>query len=289
MSLLSKIPKTAVLSSAALVAALVAQTAGAVPINSWTYTVESNFSSWDDTGGTSSIQTYGSGLDDKPTELGWPSSIAHTQQSSVQIDGEVNGSVATNGAAAAGATFTHTNNVLNANYTTLNSFTLNSHLQLASASRSEPTTADLMLSFEGMFSETNNQAPCAVSSSPTPCNDIFVLTNEIAGHGLNSDGELVFQQTFTAGGWEYAAILLIDGLDYLGEDVCTAAGATADCIGLTTIENQENNFDTNLKILSNPLTFNVPGPGSLVMLVAGFGLIGLGFVTRRRQRNDKPA
>jgi hypothetical protein len=69
-----------------------------------------------------------------------------------------------------------------------------------------------------------------------------------------------------------------NALSPLSAAACAAAGAAPGCIGLTTIEGQDNAFTFDMLITSRPIS--VPEPVSVSLL--GMGLLALGLSRRRR-------
>lgn len=121
------------------------------------------------------------------------------------------------------------------------------------------------------FKETPNTLPCAVLTSPTPCNDIFVLIGGFLNESFDYNGFTYFVNAFPTDG---------GSLGTLSDGVCIAAGADPGCIGFTTPERQSTNLAFGLTISSERL--EVPEPGSLALL--GLGLAGLAAATRRKQK-----
>jgi len=124
------------------------------------------------------------------------------------------------------------------------------------------------------FRETPNGVPlnqCADITSPTPCNDIFVLIGGFLNESFDYNGFTYFVNAFpTMGG----------SLGTLAPAVCIAAGELPGCIGFTTPERQASSLAFGLTISSERL--EVPEPGSLALL--GLGLAGLAVATRRKQK-----
>ena len=121
------------------------------------------------------------------------------------------------------------------------------------------------------FKETPNTLPCAVLTSPTPCNDIFVLIGGFLNESFDYNGFTYFVNAFPTDG---------GSLGTLDPAVCAAAGEASGCIGFTTPERASTNLAFGLTISSERL--EVPEPGSLALL--GLGLAGLAAATRRKQK-----
>lgn len=296
----SKATKPALLLATAFATALVAQAASATMVDTWDYTVLSGFTSYqslndtdgrhligsiDATGGGNNTQSYNGAA----TKLSWPHASGYSGvKSSISIDGNVSGSgLTTNGSSMAGATFEHSNNKISDAYNVLSTFNLVTSLSLKATAPPEeagqkPSPAIPALTFNGHFSETPNSGTCAVGDGGPKCSDIFVLSNvgDLPGDVSQNGNAYVLSQDFQTGdGGLYTALLSIDGLGVLPEDVCHTAGADTGCIGLTTKEEQDNFFHTHIQVVSR----SVPEPGTLAMLGVGLGLIGLGFAARRRR------
>jgi hypothetical protein len=143
------------------------------------------------------------------------------------------------------------------------------------AGRHPTTLPDLL--FNIRFLETVNAAPCIVSS-PTPCDDIFVV--DVAAAGFNS-ADYSFNQNFLYGGDTYNAKIFLTGLQLLTNAESQIVGAANGCTGFTTLENAVNTFSTSLQITSRP--FYVPEPCMPALLGLGpFTMIAIG---RRRRSN----
>jgi hypothetical protein len=159
---------------------------------------------------------------------------------------------------------THNNNPING--ASLVTATLTNSVVLHDLSNL-PHSLPQIVPFSIQFAETPNSAPCAVGASPTPCNDIFVLTSGLLNFSFMYDDDGV-------GGADtyFVNIFPVTGgvLGILDPGVCAAANAGAGCIGFTTPEGQSTSLRFGFTISSQPLS--VPEPGLLALL--GIGLLG---------------
>lgn len=124
------------------------------------------------------------------------------------------------------------------------------------------------------FSETPNQTPCVVIPSPTPCNDIFVLTggllNQMFSYDVDGTGAVnYFLNVFPSTGGVLSTLTALE---------CAAAGQGAGCIGFTTPENQSTTLGFSFTISAQP--FVIPEPGSLAL--AAVALLAAWLIRRRR-------
>lgn len=266
--------KRTLLSSLVVPFALGVQSVNAAEITEWGYNVDNTFAkaqfNGGGSGGTAVVEDH---------NLSWGSTdLTDTgDRSSVAIDDvSDSGGLFTNGGYVNGGTFTHTNNIISASYATLTSFDLISSLTLSAV---KPDTGDVEmlddLTFETSFIETqNNASTCFAGSSPKACDDIFTIDNlaELGGTE-NVDGWFeIASPSFTIDDYSYTVFLELQSLFALDE-ACAVADAPDSCIGLLTVEGQENAFQTRFRIASSPVS--VPEPGTLALMglgIAGFAL-----------------
>ena len=165
---------------------------------------------------------------------------------------------------------THNNHPITGN--TLTSAVLTNNVLLDPFVPDNPALAPFQFVFAISFTETPNSGQCAVSGSPTPCNDIFVLNSGLLNSSFDYDDG-------TGLSTYYVNIFPTTGgvLSVLEDSACLAAGAALNCIGFSTAENQSTTLAFGFTISSQPL--DIPEPGMLALL--GLGLMGLFFWRRR--------
>lgn len=246
--------------------------AWAGPVSVWGFDMTSK---WD-----TALTVFSSGngpTTNDDTTLAWGNS-SHPNQSSLVIGpNNATGTVNTDGAFAdSGIIVTHNNYVISLSSHILTSAALFNTITLTPVTPPGASQAPISFEFGINFDETPNTAPCAVTSSPIPCNDIFVISKD----SLN--------QTFTYDGYNYFLSLFPEsaagGINFLSDAVCAAAGAASGCFGFTTEENTSNPLRFGLTITSSPI--GVPEPATLGMV--GLGLLTIvGLAIRRRKLSVK--
>jgi len=276
--------------------------ASAAPIvMDWDFTWESGFTSWGPVGVTGTndntylttstdvLPLFTGGTQNLPfpraaSRLSWGTPIG-PEQSSLSVgaatNGRFSGSVATNGAAESTVQVIHSNRPVTG--PSLSSASLFGVLFLDPVLPDPPYSTDLgtgaspvpALEFNFNFVETRNTGPCDVSESLTPCDDILIVDVATSGFDVRDSS---LNQNFSYFGNDYNAKFFLEGLSVLETSACVAGGRAAGCIGLTTIENQENAFQAKLQITTQQF---ISEPGVLALF--GIGLGGLGLMRRRRQ------
>jgi hypothetical protein len=202
------------------------------------------------------------------------SSLVITDPAAGAIQTQITGTSPVPGTTAAGVTLTHNNNPITG--TTLTNAELRVTLNLSAAlPANTPGIPGILpaLNYDILFSETPNSTPCAVVTSPIPCNDIFVQQTGFLNQVLPFDGNTYFINIFpTSGGV----------LGVLSNAACAAAGAANGCLGFTTIEGQSNTLAFGFTISTQRLTQQIPEPSILALL--GIALAAGWFASRRRKQ-----
>lgn len=243
-------------------------TAQAALVTDWTYTISGIWTAYaPDPGVTLSGDTLSWGVS---TGSGQSSLAITNPASNLPLQTYVGGGVPPPAYIGTGVALTHVNNPIYA--PSLTSATLTVSLSLRPVLPTPGAEFPLStIDYDIAFVETPNSYPCAVSGSPTACNDIFVLLGGLLNESFDYDGQTYLVNSFPVGG---------DVLGLLEDSACDAAGQPHNCIGFTTPENQTTTLAFGLTISTEPLS--VPEPGS--MALAGLALLGLAVAQQRRLR-----
>ena len=250
-------------------------TTSATPIyTEWDFIVDSAFTSFAYTAGDGATnETMDNILLTAPTILAWGDQVS---QSSLDISsgslGNVTGDDLPSGTAVQTALLIHNNISIPDDSKFLDTATLSTLLQLVPANTPFPAPVlGNALAFDILFKETlNTPGLCG----GVPCgNDIFIMTMPPGVIFDGSEGTLnqqfsIFEHTYNIE-LKLVSTLNGTGLSVLHNDICDrVAGADADCIGLTTIEGQSNEFQVMMTI-----TY-VPEPSTILLLsLALFGIV----------------
>lgn len=240
-------------------------------VNSWHFEIDADFNSAMTFFSSPSVSNHVTAQ-----SLSWGDSTGFGQSSLVIGNDPSSGTIVSNDLAGA-ATLTVTHNNEPVTGATLTSTVIDSELTLYASDPNDPTAVidAQTIAFSILFAETPNSTPC-VASSPTPCNDIFVLSSGLLNYPFSYNGYDYYLNilNITGGG--------LTALSPLPDAVCAAAGAGSGCLGFTTVEGQANTFQFGLTITGTPLTVDVPEPATLALWGAGLGLLGWGGRARRR-------
>lgn len=284
-----------------------ATSALAVPlITQWGSEQEFEFTTWEDTaGGTDGIYESGaSGSNiNGSTKLAWGDPDGNPQSSLVINPGAdktqptnnvVNSVVntSTDGALqladfADGPVLAHNNFAISASYETLDTATGQDFVGLTALAPALGPIANRSLSFDINFAETNNAltgANCPSGNPGNGCSDIFTISGDEFGaveDVVDSDTDAFQIDQFLipadGGGFiQYTVFILTEGLGFLDNAICAAAGADNGCIGLVTLEGQTNEFQLRFAISAE----EIPEPGVLALMALGL----LMFVGVRRKK-----
>jgi PEP-CTERM motif len=183
-----------------------------------------------------------------------------------------------------GSTITHSNNPISG--PTLTGATIKDTLTLTAVL--PPSAGPGLLppiNFDIAFDETPNSPPCAVVSSPTPCNDIFVLLGGLFNQTFTYDSDgagpdapvTYFVNIFpTSGG----VLSILDDSTCAAVHAVNPAAPATGCLGFTTPEGAATTLAFGYTISTLPLA--IPEPGTIALV--GLALLGVG-ASRRRARS----
>jgi len=240
--------------------------AQAAIVTQWHYSISSSWTAAAGaTGVGSSVLQWGTDIGNGQSSL----ELFTPAGSSNPISTYIGGGAAPVAFWANGGSVTHNNKPITGSTLTAATLTATLSLEAILPDLAGPgAMAPLMINIA--FAETPNGGDCAVSTSPTPCNDIFVLTSGLPNQSFMFDGETYFLNLFPTSAGSFSV---------LEASACAAAGQAAGCIGFSTVEGQSTNVPFSFTISTAPLT--VPEPGMLGL--AGVALIGAAAAGRRRR------
>lgn len=270
---MNKLIKSTIAGAALLVAPL----SHAALVTDWDFTVTLE---WD-----SSVFGTGSGLGADPlaqtfqrlvwgsttgyVNTGAASDIGTTRSALIISNPSVNGVIQTDGPSVNTNLITHFNNPISADFATLTSAVLKSTLSLTPLSPAGSPLTQFSTTFDIKFIETANQTPCQ-PTSVSVCDDIFVISNNALNAAFVYNEFNYFISIFETS----------NRLNPLDPAVCTAAGASTECLGFQTQESQNTPAQFAFVITSEPVRI-VAAPGVIGLM--GLGLVALAGIRRRRQ------
>jgi hypothetical protein len=207
LNLATKVARTAI--ATLLAAASFSVMAGPI-VTEWGYQIDSGFTAF--TPGS----VTGSNINavvNAPSQLNWGTDVGNGLSSlsvGAATNGNFSGTLNTNAGAVPTVQVIHDNNSIGLDGGVLSTATLFDVLRI-NRNLPAPAGPDIVinLSFNILFAETINQPACVIASSPTPCNDIFVV--DVAGAGFNPANNTL-NQPFVYDGNAYSASIAITGL-----------------------------------------------------------------------------
>ncbi len=281
----------------AAAAVFAATAASAAPIATWDYTVVSQFRAGTGaTSGSGSGQTAGDGVTefvpshtsgpDAPTAStsGWsisPLELTWGRDGGSIFAGTRNGLVITTATATGGTTTASNGNtagnvITNGAYEAANAYTTFNRGNIGADSWTLGTTiidATLVLAAGGGSPVTPFTANYEIRFVENGAADLFVLSG-------------LLDERFVWEGYAYSFDFTAFGLGQLNDAQCALAGVDAGCVGLTTPDVRNPNWQLQFAIKSEQIpepATEIPEPASITLL--GAGLLGLACSRHRQQKN----